>query len=291
MARLLLLRCLTLVILPNFVWGDVPPPRCRTTDSTDRPYECLLCGAADDAALREGVTYLINGDCSFNALESPVVLPNPITVTDSVHIQPLDINSATPLVGQLVVTGTDVRIRDVFVSDTIVVRGKEVTGLQLTNITTTESTTVLEVEPTSVHHDIDITGLTALQLQTTATVEAISADLQPVATFFHSFGDMTLVCADQQTVIVQPMIPSGIATLAGCDVINFTAILDAYGNAFTYDVYGTAEPEWVETVRSWAITLTAVSAGLILLTRKPKAPKTDAPPTTPTNPPPATKWI
>ena len=262
MARLLLLRCLTLVILPSVVRGDVPPPRCRTTDSTDRPYECLLCGAADDAALREGVTYRSTATAR-STRSSPVVLP---------------IRSRSPTrctfsrwtIGHppwaLVVTGTDVRIRDVFVSDTIVVRGKDVTGLQLTNITTTDDD--CSVEPTSVHHDIDITGLTALQLQTTAAVEAISADLQPVATFFHSFGDMTLICADQQTVIGE--IPSGIATLAGCDVISHPGRVRQrlYVRRVRHPRtrVGRNRPQLGNT-------LTAVSAGLILLTRNPRPPR------------------
>ena len=263
---------------------DPPPPLCRD-GSGDSAYECLLC-SAHDAALREGVTYLLNGDCTFNPLEAPVVLSSAVVVTEGVRIRPLDINSATPIAGQLVVTGSNVQIRDVVISDTVVVQGEAVTGLKLTNITTVATTLVLDVSPTKVHHDIDVTGLVATGLQTVAT-EADPAALQPVATLFHSYGNMQISCTGEQTVVVQPMIPSGIATLSACNVINFTAILDAYGNAFTYDLYGTPTPRWLVTLRSWAITLTAVSAGLILLTRKPSATATAPAPRAPEK----AKWV
>lgn len=270
-----------------------PPPLCRvSTTDAGREYECLLCDGRD-AALREGVTYFVNGDCSFNPVALPVVLQQPVTVTDAVVVRPLDINSATPIVGQLTVAGNAVRLRDLTISSAVQVRGEEVSDLQLTNVTVFDSTVALEVAPTDVHHDINITGLVATGLQSTAASDSAAAtlELEPIVSLFHTFGDIQVTCATGQTVVVQPMIPSGIATLTGCTVINFTAILDAYGNAFTYDLYGTPPPEWVATLRSWAITLTAVAAGLLLLTRS-EAASTKAPqPTPPPSTPPAPAYV
>lgn len=265
----LIQKWLILAILPSVIFGapPPPPPYCRVSGTNDaREYECILCND-HDRALREGVKYFVNGDCSFNALQSPVVLTQQIVVTEGVHIQPLDINSATPIVGRFVITGKDVSLQDLFVSEALFVQGKEVTNLKLRNITTSTSSLVLEISPSDIHHDIDVSGLEATMLQSTATTDVSETSLQPTVTMFHAYGDMTISCSADQTVIVQPLIPEGIPVFSDCNIINFTAILDAYGNAFTYEMYGTASPKWVDTLQRWAISLTAIAAGLILLTR------------------------
>ena len=249
--------------------ADSPPPRCRvsTSDQADA-YECILCDS-QDKALREGVTYYVNGDCTFNPLAAPVLLAEPITVTEGVTIRPLDINTATPIAGQLVVTGNGVNLRDLAVQDTVRVRGSEVIDLHITNVSVLHALVALDVAPSDVHHDINITGLyvTGLNSEELSEATETTSTLEPVAMFFHTYGDIVVQCAPTHTVVVQPMIPSGIAQLTDCTVVNFTAILDAYGNAFTYDLYGTPEPQWIATVRSWAITLTLASIGLLLVTR------------------------
>ena len=252
-----------------------PPTGCRTIKSSDRTqegdsYECVLCDAIEPA-LREGVTYLVNGDCTFNPLQGRITLPSPVILTEGVTVRPLDIQQSTEIVGQLLVRGSQVTVQDLFISHPLHVAGEVVAELVVHNVTVTNSHSVLTVEPSDIHHDINITGLEVSDVRSIHTDDEPQnpSALQPIATFFHSYGNTNFFCGDDQLVIVQPMIPSGNAAFLKCDIINFTAILDAYGNAFTYDMYGTPVPEWVQTMRSWAITLTAASAGLLLLSRKP----------------------
>ena len=276
--------------------ASAPPSGCRTLKSADRTkaddtYECVFCDA-NPPALREGVVYLINGDCTFEPRPGRITLSAPVIVTEGVTLRPLDVQQPVDVVGQLLVRGNGVTIQDVFVSQPIDVAGSAVTDLRIHNVTATDSYSVLTAGPSNVHHDINLTGLRVSEVHSIRADDddAGSPDstLRPIATFFHTYGNTEVLCGDDQLVIVQPMIPQGKAQFPNCDIINFTAILDAYGNAFTYDMYGTPVPEWVSTMRSWAITLTAASAGLILLSRNPSAPPADP---APTPKPVTTGWV
>ena len=271
--------------------GD-PPFGCRTvevasSDTNPVTYECILCGSTAPA-LREGVTYLVNGDCTFEPIGSPITFTAPVIVTDDVTIRPLDVQQPVEIIGQLLIRGNDVTIQDLYISSPLDVSGSEVLGFTAQNITVTESVTALKVSPSNVDHDINITGLSVTDLSSLQAGNEDVTALEPIVVFFHTYGNVNVFCGEGQLVIVQPMLPSGTALFAGCEVINFTAILDAYGNAFTYDMYGTPVPQWVNTMQSWAITLTAVSAGLLLLSRNPKsAAETTTAPAQPTQ----SAWI
>ena len=240
-----------------------PPPGCRraTSGPNTTLYECILC-MSTDPQLIPNVNYYLNAECSFDA-PVPGVVPHPATVVVETNttIQPLDSNVYVVLHGAINIAGDNVKLSDFSVSNKIQVVSRQAQNLEISNVIVTQDAVGLATAPSDLTHDVNVNGLKISALMVPNRQQST------IAALYHAVGNMDITCTpgNNDRVVIQPMLPVGTAKFSDCQVINMTAIFDAYGSAFLYDMYPTKLPDWVYQMRQWALTLTVASIVLLLL--------------------------
>ena len=256
-----------------------PPPGCRSKSSATNGtvYQCVLCPSTPPR-LSLHTQYFLNARCDFVPRRGVISIASPIVATQGVEIGPLLPDGATAapepaqLYGTIHVIGSDVQIKNIQISHRIEVVTSEARNVQIDNVIVQEDTVGFSVDPPDNTHDVELSGLKISNLVVPKRQN------RTVATLYHAVGDVEISCVpgNFDRVVVQPMVPSGVSHMPDCNVVNMSAIFDAFGSAYMYDLYHTPTPEWVEQLRQWAITFSIASIILLLVRYSPKLTTTTA---------------
>tara|TARA_Y100000592_G_scaffold92000_1_gene153050 strand:- start:4892 stop:5725 length:834 start_codon:yes stop_codon:yes gene_type:complete len=238
-----------------------PPPGCRVFQSSENKntYQCILCPSTAPK-LRSDTEYFVNAQCSFEPRSGVVAHASPIVAQDGTSITSLP-DAVVQLYATINVAGSGVSIFDLVVSHRVNVVSSPARDLRMSNVVVSEDTVGFSITPPLNNHDVDVDGLNINALSVPHRVD------NTIATLYHSVGSNTISCTPDSNdrVVVQPVVPSGTSNMPNCQVVNMTAIFDAYGSAFVYDLYDTPTPSWVTTLRMWALTFSLSSIVLLAL--------------------------